>query len=424
MDSVLGAGSQLLEVVLEPAVARDADHRAVGFAGLGADTGGEGEAQTRPTVGVHEGAGLVDIQTPAGPAGGDRRVQREYGVPGGNLADRLEDLQLVAPGLLQHLADLALGGRDLVHEAASFVDVLVAYSPQPLLHHGLGVGDDGHSGVVVLADGIAVQKNMNQVLGHAELHTGGGTLGQDGSQGHDHVTGAQPFLHRVLTPDAPAQDLAQGLGMVLGEGALGPVGGDHGRAQFLGQLDDLLDAALHLDFLAHHDGRPLGLEQHLERLLNLIGVALGHLGLTGGQYFHVRLFAQQVGGYLQSGGPGASGLETVKDLHQIVGDGLYLVHRDGPVGHRLQHGQLVLGLVGGVLARAHEFLLHVGGDLQYRRAREVGLAQGAHRVRGAGPGAGDQHSGFAGGPGVAVGHEAAAQLQAAADEAHAVLAGE
>ena len=151
--------------------------------------------------------------------------------------------------------------------------------------------------------------------------------------------------------------------MVFGEGPLGPVGGDHRRAQFLRQFDYLLGAAQHLYFLPHQDDRPLGLEQHLQPLLHLVGVALGYVRLPGGQHFDIGLCAQKIGGYLQFDGPGPAGLEPVEGLGDVVGDGLHLIDHGVPVGHRLEHTELVLGLVGGELTLADEFLLNVGGYL-------------------------------------------------------------
>ena len=159
----------------------------------------------------------------------------------------------------------------------------------------------------------------------------------------------------------------------------------------------------------------------MQCLLHLRRVALRNSGIPGAENLHVGPVAQQVRRKLQLDGPGAPVPESLERFQEIVRDSLYLADHGVPVGDRLEHPQLVLGLVGGVAALPYEVALHVGGDLEQRRAGEVSLAHRAHGVGGARAGAGDEHARLAGGPGVAVGHEAAAQLQPSADEPQAVL---
>ena len=106
----------------------------------------------------------------------------------------------------------------------------------------------------------------------------------------------------------------------------------------------------------------------------------------------------------------------------MVGDGFHLVDHSVPVGYGFEHPQLVFGFVGGVAALADEVGFYVGGDLEEGGGGEVGFAHSADGVGGAGAGAGDEDAGFAGGAGVAVGHKAAAEFEASADEAEGVLA--
>src|SRR5918992_5624005 len=70
---------------------------------------------------------------------------------------------------------------------------------------------------------------------------------------------------------------------------------------------------------------------------------------------------------------------------------------------------------------AHKLLFHVGGNLQYRRTGEISFAHRSHGVGSAGASAGQEHPRLASSPGVAVGHVAAAQLQAASDESKGIL---
>ena len=209
--------------------------------------------------------------------------------------------------------------------------------------------------------------------------------------------------------------------MVLRKGPLGAVGGYHRRAQCLRQADNLVGAAQHLHLLADHYRGPLGLENQLEGLLHQRRIALGHSRVPGPQNLHVGAVPQQVGGQLQLYRTRATILKPLKGLHEIVRNGLHLADHGVPVGHGLEHPQLVLGLVGGIAALPQELRLHVGGHLQERRAGEIGLAHRAQRVRGARSGAGYQDTGLAGGAGVSVRHEPASQLKPPADEAQAVL---
>ena len=77
--------------------------------------------------------------------------------------------------------------------------------------------------------------------------------------------------------------------------------------------------------------------------------------------------------------------------------------------------------MGGQPALVDEIVLHVGCDLQHRRGREIGFSQRSHRIGGAGAGAGKQHAGFTGGPGIAIRHVPATQFEPAADEPDLVL---
>ena len=165
--------------------------------------------------------------------------------------------------------------------------------------------------------------------------------------------------------------------MVFRESPLGPVGSDHRRAERLGEGDDLLGAAEHLHFFAHQDGGTLRLPEQLQGLFHPSGVALGHSGVPGAEHFHVGLGRQQVGGYFQFDRSRAPRLEPLEGLHQVVGNGLHLVYHGVPVGHGLEHPQLVFGLVGYHFSLTQELPFHVGGDFQHGRTRKVGLAHRA-----------------------------------------------
>ena len=161
VEVVLGGGGEFLEVVLEAAVAGDADYGALGLAGFGAEAGGEGEAEAGPAVGVHEGAGVVDGQTTAGAAGGDGGVEGKDGFAGGGFADGLEYPQFVGPGLLQDAVDVLADGGDFVEVGLAFAYVAGADGVEPLPGYGLGVGGDGDGGGVVFADGVAVEQDVD-----------------------------------------------------------------------------------------------------------------------------------------------------------------------------------------------------------------------------------------------------------------------
>ena len=210
VDAVLGGGGEFLEVVLEAAVAGDADHRAVGLADLGAQASGESEAETGPAVGVHVLAWAVDGQTARGATGGHGRVQRENGLAGGNFADSLEHPQFVAPSFLQVAVDVILHRCHFISVRLAFAYVAVSDGVEPLPRHGLGVGDDGHRGIVVLAYGITIQQDVDHRIRQLELYAGGRAVGHYRAEDNNGVAGAEPVLHRVLAPDAAAQHLTEG----------------------------------------------------------------------------------------------------------------------------------------------------------------------------------------------------------------------
>ena len=116
-------------------------------------------------MGVHVGPWFENLQAACGPAGAHGRVKGEDGVPGGNRPYGLENPELVAPGFFQRLAYVAPDGCDVILESAAFVDVLATDDSQPLLDHGLGVGDYRHGCVVVLADCLAIQQHVDYVFG-------------------------------------------------------------------------------------------------------------------------------------------------------------------------------------------------------------------------------------------------------------------
>ena len=299
--------------------------------------------------------------------------------------------------------------------------IRVSDGVQPLPDHRLRVGDDGHRSLVVLADGLAIQQHVNDVTRQLQLHARRRTVWHDRTQDHHGVAGGQPFLDRVLTPDAAAQHRPKGQRVALRESPLCAVGSDNRSAQHLGQAHDLLGPAEHLHFLTDHNCRTPRLQQRLKAHFHHRWVALRNACIPGPEDLHVGLVAEQVRGQLELDWPGPTVLETLKGLHQVVGDGLNLADHGVPVGNRLEHAKLVLGLVGGIAPLADEVALHVGGHLQQRRPGKIGLSHRPHRVGGAGAGAGDQDPGLPGGAGVTVGHEAASQLQPTADEAQAVL---
>ena len=144
--------------------------------------------------------------------------------------------------------------------------------------------------------------------------------------------------------------------------------------------------------------------------------------MTGTQHLDFGLLTEEVGGHLKFDGPGATLTEPHESLDKVIRNGFDLVDAGVPVGHGGEHAQLVLGLVGRHLAAADKLGLDVGGHLQDGGGREVRLAHGSDGVGSAGAGAGQDHAGFAGGTGVAVGHIAATQLEAPADEPDIVLA--
>ena len=134
--------------------------------------------------------------------------------------------------------------------------------------------------------------------------------------------------------------------MVLWEGSLGSISGDHGSAQFFSQLYNLLGTAQHVDLFTHKYHWALCLEQHLQSLFNLSGVSLRNLCLLGTRQFNINFGSQKVGWYLQFARSRTAGLEPLKGIIDVVRNGLDLRDRSVPVGDRLEHPKLILGLVG------------------------------------------------------------------------------
>ena len=209
--------------------------------------------------------------------------------------------------------------------------------------------------------------------------------------------------------------------MIFREGSLGAVAGYDGRAQAFGQPDYVVRAAGGVDFLAEEDYGTFGVAEEVPGALDLHRVALGYVRFAGLQDFDLGLLAEEVGGHFQLDGTRATLAEADESLDEVVGDGFNLADAGVPVGYGGEHTQLVFGFMGGHFAAADELGFHVGGHLEDGGGGEVGFAHGAYGVGSAGAGAGEQDAGFAGGAGVAVGHVAAAQLQASADKAHVVL---
>ena len=200
--------------------------------------------------------------------------------------------------------DFLFHRSDFPPEGIALEDVALSDGTQPLPHHGLGIGNDWDGGRVILSNGLAVQQDMHHRFRQLQAHPGGRAVGKDGTQNQDQVATPQPLMHRVLTPDSPAQRLAQGEGMVLGKRSLGAVGSDHRRTEGLGQAYDFLAAAQHLHLFADHDNRAFGVPQQLEGLFHLVGVALGRDGVPRSQHLDIGLDRKQIGGYLQFDGRG------------------------------------------------------------------------------------------------------------------------
>ena len=229
------------------------------------------------------------------------------------------------------------------------------------------------------------------------------------------------IVDRIVGPDPLTQAGAQGERMVLGEGVLGAVSGDHGDSQSLGQTDQGPMGPGVGQFLTGPDQGPFGSPQSGHDLLQLILARSRRFGERRKTAARATGGPQKIVGKLEDGGtPPAGGQRGERFVHgrsQVR----RVLHPAGMSGHRPEHPKLFLGFVDQAQALLPLASRHGGGQMQQGRTGMIGLAHGVHGVGRTGPGAADQDAGTGAGTSVAVGHESATQFRPSTDMAHPVL---
>ena len=108
---------------------------------------------------------------------------------------------------------------------------------QDLTCHHAPVRHDTQTDRVVPPQVIRVRHHLNQLFREPDSELDGAAMDEPGSQPQHQVAPRDEIVDRVVGPDPLTQAGAQGERMVLGEGVLGAVSGDHGDSQSLGQTD-------------------------------------------------------------------------------------------------------------------------------------------------------------------------------------------
>ena len=160
--------------------------------------------------------------------------------------------------------------------------------------------------------------------------------------------------------------------VAVGEGAAPVARHHHRRLQRLGELAQLVPGLRAEDAAPGEDQRPLGLAQHLRRLLQEVAVRL-HPLLRGrvGQ-LHVRLGLQHVGRDLDLHRAGPAGPQLPEGLAHDPGHVLGPHRARRPLGHRADHLELVVDLVEHPAADADQVRLDLPGGAEHRRRAGVG----------------------------------------------------
>ena len=241
---------------------------------------------------------------------------------------------------------------------------IVTGGAEELADHRPTVGRNTDLGVVVLADIVLVQQDVDDIFGELHANPGSRPIGQVAAQHQRDVAVTHPFEDRILTPDAIAEGHTQGQRVALRESTLGAIAGYHGSAQLFGQADYVIPSAGGMDLFAEEDHGAFGVAKQIPGAFDLYRVTLGDVRVARPEHLDLCLLAEQVGGHLELDGAGTTFTEANERLDKVVRDGLDLIDAGVPVGDGGEHAQLVLGLMGGHLSAAHELGFDVGGHLK------------------------------------------------------------
>ena len=292
---------------------------------------------------------------------------------------------------------------------------------QDLTCHHAPVGQDTPADRIVPPQVIRVRDHLNHLFREPDSELHRAAMDEPGAQSQHQIAFGDEIVDRIVGPDPLTQTGAQGERMVLGEGVLGAVSGDHGDSQSLGQTDQGPMGPAVGQFLTGPDQGPLGSAQGGHDLLQVLLARSGRFRIGRPPAARTAGRSQEVVGKLEDGGtPPASGQRGECFVHgrrQVR----RVLHPAGMSGHRPEHPKLFLGFVDQAQALLPLASRHGGGQMQQGRAGMVGLAHRVHGVGRAGPGAADQDAGTGAGTSVAVGHESATQFRPSTDMAHPVL---
>ena len=247
------------------------------------------------------------------------------------------------------------------------------------------------------------------------------------------LVAAQPRAHhqqRIATAVEGLDGGLQGVGaqrgrVVLGQHAPALGGGDHTKAQRHqpGHRSARLARAA-----AQPQQRPAAACQRVGQAVQRGSVGRGHqrgrcgqAGVVVGQGYQRGL---DVDGQLHADRPAWRAEGAAHGILQGGQRGVGTAHPPGPLGHRLQHRQLVGRLVDVGQVAVEVGRLDLPGDVQQWRAGGQGLDQAAGGIASGGAGAGDHHAQRAGAAGAGVGHAGGAGLTPGRHEADGAALGD
>ena len=189
-------------------------------------------------------------------------------------------------------------------------------------------------------------------------------------------------------------------GMILGDAALGHIGGDDREIQGLGQLHALLFRICQNDAAAHEEQGLFGLGDHADGLADLVHIRRGRV--VGGGHIGVGIIVDvgvlHIQGQVDEDGAGLAGAGGDKGLSEDLRDLLRLGDLPGLLGYRRRDLGDIHALEGvQAQLRAHG----LAGDGDDRDGVHIAGVDAGDEVGGAGAGGAEGHSHTAGGAEVA-----------------------
>ncbi len=400
-------GRELLDDHLQPPVADDGRHLAVGAGGLGADGRRQAEAHGPEGAGGQELAGPLDVQEVHRPhlvlpdVGGDDGVVVDEGVE--LLHDLLGDDRRGEVVVVAGAALLPLG----VHPPPLVAfDLLVPEGVQEGVQRLLGVGLDVDGLPVGLAElgGVDVDLDDLALLRRRGVR-GVGAVGELGPHGDDEVGGAEGLLR--AHPPVHAQG-AHVVGVGAGDDADAHQRGDDGGGDGAGKFVNFLGSARSDGPSAGHDDGALALLDQLDRGGDpgeVLGGLLDAVVLVGERL--VDLGVDLVDGEVDVDRPRPPGPGDLPRLVDRVREAVDVGDAEVVLGDR-HHQRVGVDLLEGL--RAEDLGADLAGEGDHGHRVRVGGGDPGQHVGGARPGGRQAHAGLPGSAGEAVGGVAGALL--------------